>query len=345
MQARRRAAVAVAMALGASLMAVGAGPSAGAAPRGPDLVVAAVGTPPAKARPGGRFDLGATVANKGRGTAKPSTLRLYLSLDRTRGRGDLAAGSIAVKKLKPRKKTAVRGRVAVPIGTPDGTYWVLACADATNRVKESKETNNCRATRTQVSVSADFHATLTGHLTFSDKGQRTDPATGRTETWNHTATADIKMRVDGSRQNPRFASTGSTYGRTGSVVGREVTPSCVYDRERDEAGSGTLRYTGDRFTDDIWGHFTRTDLSGVRIGLFMRAAWTETNKQTGQGQFPCENSSRTTTGTGLDVSDIELKEVARDVHTSTYRVVGWVAEQGTPSDWDKVEGTLTLTLR
>lgn len=345
MQARRRAAAAAAMALGASLMVIGTGQSAGAAPRGPDLVVTTVGAPPVKVRPGARFNLATTVANKGRATAKPSTLRFYLSKDRARGRGDLAAGDVAVKKLKPRKKQAFSGRVAVPFGTADGKYWVLACADAPQRVKESKEANNCQASRSQVTVGADLHAVLTGDLTFTDKGQRTDPATGRTETWTHTATAEISMRIDGSRQNPTFASTHSTYARTGSVVGREETPSCVYDRERDEAGGGTLRYTGDRFTDDIWGHFTRTDLSGVRIGLFMRAAWTETDKQTGQGQFPCENSTRTTTGTGLDVSDIELKEVARDTRTSTYRVVRWVAEQGTTSDWDKVEGTLTLTLR
>lgn len=350
MQARRTAAAAALTVLGASLATVGTHPdaiaaAAAAAPRA-DLVVPAVGTPPAKVRPGGRFDLSTTVANKGRAAAKPSTLRFYLSQDRSRSRSDLAAGgNVAVKKLKPRKKQTISGRVAVPFGAADGKYWVLACADATNRVKESNESNNCQASRTQVTVGADLHAVLTGDLTFSDTGQRTDPATGRTETWTHTATAEISMRIDGPRQNPTFASTHSTYARTGSVVGREVTPSCVYDRERKEAGSGTLRYTGDRFTDDIFGHFTRTDLSGVRIGLFMRAAWTDTSKQTGQGQFPCENTSRTTTGTGLDVSDIELKEVARDSRTSTYRVVGWVAEQGTPSDWDKVEGTLTLTLR
>ncbi|WP_418060726.1 CARDB domain-containing protein [Pimelobacter simplex] len=349
MQARRTAAAAALTVLGASLATVGTHPdaiaaAAAAAPRA-DLVVPAVGTPPAKVRHGSRFNLGATVANKGRAVAKPSSLRFYLSKDRARSGDDIVAGTLAVKKIKPRKKTTISGRVDVPWGTADGKYWVLACADATNRVKETKEANNCQSSKTQVTVDAALHAALAGHLTFIDQGQRTDPSTGRTETWKNTATANISMKIDGPRLNPRFASTGSTYGRVGSLVGREVTPSCVYDRERDEVGSGTLRYTGDRFTDDIFGHFTRTDLSGVRIGLFMRAAWTDTSKQTGQGQFPCENTSRTTTGTGLDVSDIELKQVAITTSAITYRVVGWVAEQGTPSDWDKVEGTLTLTLR
>ncbi|WP_377320196.1 CARDB domain-containing protein [Pimelobacter simplex] len=345
MQARRTAAAAALTVLGASLVTVGTGPDAGAAAPRADLVVSAVGSPPAKVRHGSRFNLGATVANKGRAAAKPSSLRFYLSKDRLRGAGDISAGTVPVPKVKFRKKRVVSGRVDVPWGTADGKYWVIACADATQRVKETKEGNNCQASKTQVEVDTALHAALVGRLTFVDQGQRTDPATGRVETWRHTASASISMKIDGPRANPRFASTGSTYARNGSVVGREVTPSCVYDRERDEAGGGTLRYTGDRFTDDIFGHFTRTDLSGVRVGLFMRADWTETSKQTGQGEFPCDNTSRTTTGTGLDVSDIELKQVASTTHAITYRVVGWVAEQGTTSDWDKVEGTLTLTLR
>ena len=344
MQVRRTAAAAAMTMLGASLVAVGTGAEAHAAAKRPDLVVSAVGTPPVKVRHGSSFSLGATVANKGRAAAKATSLRFYLSRDTTRSADDIVAGTVPVKRIKPRKRKTVSGKVAVPWGST-GSYWVLACADATKKVRETKEGNNCRPSKAQVNVDSDLHATLTGRLTFVDEGSRTDASTGRVETWRNTASASIRMSIDGNRYDPTFASTGSTYERSGSLVAREETDNCIYARERTEAGGGTLKYTGDRFNDDIFGHFTRTDLSGVEIGLFMRAGWTDTTTYTGRGQYPCDPWTRTTTGTGLDVSAIELKEVSSSAFKITYRVVGWEAEQGTTSDWDKVEGTLTLTAR
>lgn len=344
MQARRTAALAAATVVGASLTALGGGPAAVATGKRADLVVASVGTPPATIKHGSSFNLGATVANKGRAAAKPSSLRLYLSQDRTRSSDDIAGGTVAVKKVGPRKKKTVSGKVNVP-WEASGRYWVIACADATGKVKETKERNNCRVSTTQVDVDADLHADLTGKLTFLDEGQRSDPSTGRVETWRHTASATIAIAIDGDPADPTFASTGSSYERAGSVAAHEESASCVYDRARTETGGGPLRYAGDRFNDDINGRFTRTDLGGVRLGLFMRAAWTETVTQTGRGDFPCDPFTRTTQGTGLDVSDIELREVSMTAQAITYRVVGWVAEQNTQSPWDKVEGELTLTLR
>lgn len=344
MQARRTAALAAATVLGASLMTVGTGPGAAAAGKRADLVVASVGKPPATVKHGSSFNLGATVANKGRGAAKPSSLRFYLSRDRARSADDITGGTVAVKKVKPRKKKTVSGKVNVP-WEASGKYWVIACADATRKVKETKEGNNCRVSKTQVDVDADLHADLTGQLTFLDEGQRSDPTTGRVETWRRTASASISIAIDGAPGDPTFASTGSTYERAGSLTAHEESDSCVQDRERKEAGGGTLKYAGDRFNDDINGRFTRTDLSGLRIGLFMRAGWTDTTTQTGRGEHPCDSFTKTTQGIGLDVSDIELTEVSVTAQAITYRVVGWVAEQNTTSDWDKVEGTLTLTLR
>lgn len=344
MQIRRTATLAASAVLGASLMTVGTAPGAFAAPQRADLVVAAVGTPPASVKHGSSFHLGATVANKGRKGAKRSALRFYLSRDRARSADDLAAGEVPVKKVKARKKRTVSGNVHVPVGA-SGTYWVVACADATGKVKETKERNNCRASKAPVDVDAALHADLVGRLTFLDEGERTDPTTGRTETWQHTASVSISMAVDGHPHNPTFASTGSTYERSGSVVALEESDNCRIELERGEAGGGTLRYAGDRFNDDINARFTRTDLGGLRVGLSLRADWTATTTRTGHGQFPCDPSSTTTGGTVLDVSSIELTRVASSALGDTYRVVGWVGEQNTPSDWDRVEGTLTLTPR
>jgi hypothetical protein len=44
--------------------------------------------------------------------------------------------------------------VTVPASAATGLYRVLACADDTNVVAEFNETQNCRASSTQVNVTA-----------------------------------------------------------------------------------------------------------------------------------------------------------------------------------------------
>jgi hypothetical protein len=335
--------LAVGATLAASAVAATSGPSAVAAEQQPDLVVAKVGTPPMTVQHGTRFGLGAGVANRGDSAAPPTQLRFYLSKDRTRGTDDVLGGKVAVKRLAPGRTTTVSGSVSVP-WEARGKYWVLACADSNKSVRETKEANNCRISKSQVEVDADLHAELSGTLTFLDEG--TDDDGVWTEAWHHTGSAQVTFAIDGDPAgDPTFASVESTYDRHGTRTARSESADCVSERTRDESGSGELVYEGDPFTDDINGSFTRTDLSGVRIGLFMRADWIETATQTGQGEFPCDPSSTTTNGTGLIVTDIELKEISATGDEIHYRVKSWLGDMGTTSDWDKVEGELTLTLR
>jgi hypothetical protein len=44
--------------------------------------------------------------------------------------------------------------VTVSAGTAAGTYFLLACANDTLLVPESNETNNCKASTNQITVSA-----------------------------------------------------------------------------------------------------------------------------------------------------------------------------------------------
>jgi hypothetical protein len=119
----------------------------------------------------------------------------------------------------------------------------------------------------------------------------------------------------------------------------------VEHKDRQESGSGVLKYTGDPFTDQIGGQFTKTDLSGVRVAVHMAAGWTETETHSGRGDLPCDAFSKTTAGSGLRVTDIELKSVSTTADAIRYRVVGWMGDGGTASEWTKVEGELTLSLR
>jgi parallel beta-helix repeat protein len=118
-----------------------------------DLVVGALGSPPSTVRPKGSFTIADTTRNQGTGSAASSTTRFYLSLDTTRGAGDqpLDQGR-SISALGPDQASSGSTRVKVPARTPSGTYYLLGCADAAERVPEGSEANNCLASATRVRV-------------------------------------------------------------------------------------------------------------------------------------------------------------------------------------------------
>jgi hypothetical protein len=110
-----------------------------------DLKVTAVSNPPGSVAQGGSFDVTETTKNVGTGPAGASTTRYYFSLDKTTSATDvLLTGSRAVSALAPGATSKGTVGVTVPVTTPLGTYYLLACADDLHVVKESKEGNNCR---------------------------------------------------------------------------------------------------------------------------------------------------------------------------------------------------------
>ena len=150
--ARRTALPLVAVALAAC-----AGSAAAHTPR-PDLVVARVSNPPATIGTGGAFRVSDRTVNRGDGVAGRSTTRYFIARS--------AAGSIDDEKgvmlRGSRTVEAIIGgaagtgaREAVVPDVPAGTYDLVACADARNRVRESNERNNCRAAARQMRVRAN----------------------------------------------------------------------------------------------------------------------------------------------------------------------------------------------
>ena len=137
------------------LAVVGAPPATAAAKKKrPDLTVTAVAPAASTAGAGTGVSIRTTVRNSGKATAKKSVLRAVLASNaRRRGARNLT-GSRAVGKLKARKRSAGVATFTIPGGTPQGVYFLFACADADRKVRESKETNNCRAARTKLTVVA-----------------------------------------------------------------------------------------------------------------------------------------------------------------------------------------------
>ena len=95
-----------------------------------------------------------TVAAKGANAGK-STTGLVLSTDAKFDKADKTVATAAQKAIKA-KKTAT-GKLtadACPNGLAAGRYTVLVCADVLGKVKESSETNNCKAAGTVTRVRA-----------------------------------------------------------------------------------------------------------------------------------------------------------------------------------------------
>ncbi len=140
--------------LGLSLLVPAQLTSPASAAARPDLVVSSVKIGPGSVERGDRIAVRDTTVNTGRARAGRTTTRFYLSTDRRHGRGDRLLGSRGVGALARGKRSADLNRFRVPASTPARTWYVVACADARTKVRESREGNNCRASSGRVTVTA-----------------------------------------------------------------------------------------------------------------------------------------------------------------------------------------------
>ncbi|HXJ62578.1 MAG TPA: CARDB domain-containing protein, partial [Actinomycetota bacterium] len=121
----------------------------------PDLVVSAVSTNAARVVRGHAFGVASTVKNLGQAAAAASTERFYLSADKLRGVGDRRMIQVRqIARLSHNATSAGTISLKPTVATPEGIYYVVACADDLAKVKESNERNNCRTTATRVNVVA-----------------------------------------------------------------------------------------------------------------------------------------------------------------------------------------------
>ena len=318
--------------LAAACLAATRVPAASAAPSPrPDLATKSV-TVTAAAKPGEEVAVTTKVKNASKTKAPGTRTTFALSTDKSAG-GDIALPVKGkVKALKPGKSAAVKASVVLPDSTPDGSYFVIACADGGKKVRESKEKNNCRASDAPVEVAGDIEGTLSGTLNFTDIGES---STGLWDKWNRSAQAIVHMSVSGPHLDEVFASTGSTYNVNGTLDDFNTAPGC--QRRRTETGGGTLAYTGNAYTDNVRGKFTMSDLSG--LGLLINMPYTATTVESA-----CE-SPKTTTSPSTDSNDIKLTQVSRTATSITYRVSEFYGLFSGKSEWDSITGDLVLTLK
>jgi hypothetical protein len=113
----------------------------------PDLVVTKVSKPPASELAGSKLTVVVQLSNKGTAKAGKSRLGLYLAKGKKHTKKDRRLKQAKLKPLKSGKKAKAKLKIVLPANTKAGTYRLIACADDGKKVRESKESDNCRATK------------------------------------------------------------------------------------------------------------------------------------------------------------------------------------------------------
>ncbi len=110
----------------------------------PDLRVSSLSLDRSSAEPGDTVKVTTTVRNDGAAAAGASYCRLYLSSNRNSTAGtDL--GRIYVSSLGANRSSSHSFTARIPDSTWEGTYYIVAKADADGKVVESLENNNWRS--------------------------------------------------------------------------------------------------------------------------------------------------------------------------------------------------------
>jgi hypothetical protein len=188
---------------------VPAAPAVARPPR-PDLVVSALGRPPASAGPSALVRIGVRVANRGQASAKGSRAALYLSSARRARAGGFRAGTVRFGSLRPGRSSLRTAAFRLPSSITSttalkpGSYYVVACADYRRQVRETSERNNCRiATRKLVVVASP---SLAFQLDDGyDYGERQNAA-GTTPTSGQPVTTTLRI-ANGLRGSAGYTRT------------------------------------------------------------------------------------------------------------------------------------------
>jgi hypothetical protein len=162
----------------------------------PELVVKSLDGLPATAATGSEFEVRDKVRNKGR-KADRTRNRYFLSKNKVRDPADIKLeGSRKVPRLKRGESSTGTVQLGVPGGTTRGAYRLLACADASRKVRERRESNNCTASEDWIEVTGggpgDNSAPPSPQITATDP---LPPSSDRSPTVFGIAERETRVRI------------------------------------------------------------------------------------------------------------------------------------------------------
>jgi subtilase family serine protease len=116
-----------------------------------DYTVTSVSNPPATGAPGDTFPILDTTTNSGASSSTTTATNFYLSLDKQQDGGDVVLGGRGLLGLASGASSSGGLNAHIP-DMPSGKYYAIACADASNLIPESSETNNCTRAATKIKI-------------------------------------------------------------------------------------------------------------------------------------------------------------------------------------------------
>ena len=273
---------------------------------GADLWVSAM-TVPAAAGGGAALVVGDTTTNAGGGPSGPSTTAFYLSLDPTWDAGDVLLGSRAVPALAAGASSAGSTSVTIPAGTAPGAYHVIARADATGGVAESRENNNVSSRLVQVGpdlavssltapAGAGAGATLAVTDTTANQGGGGSPASTTGYYLSADAVLDAADVRLGGRAVPALAAGASSTGSASLTIPAGTGAGTYYliARADDTAAVGESQESNNVAARTIQvGADLRITAMGVPASVAAGVAFTVTDTTANQGGGSAPASSTT----------------------------------------------------
>ncbi len=296
----------------------------------PKIGVASLVGVPARTTAGASFEVTTTVRNKtSKAVRKQVVFRLARTADaKTTG---TSVGQATTGKVRPRSTKKIKATLRLPAGLAPGQYYVSACIAARCKVAPT----TILAGGTAVADRGD----LTGTLTFT----RTRPLRPGTSMTKNASVA-VAMRYIGPPTNPdELQSVGSTYTYLSRSRSETNSGPCKTVIEEEGSGAGTLLESPNPYDDEILADMALNDLSAITMTVFMRSTGATTTTVTGDDTCDAGVTKGPTVAARTTTS-MRLTQVSRTATTITYQVTSWT-DQGLPaSDWDTIDGTLTLQL-
>ena len=295
-----------------------------ATPKAPsDLLVPAF-TVPSTGGAGAPLVVTDTTANQGTGAAGPTTTRFYLTRYGAIDANAVILGQRAVPALAPGASSTATVTVTIPATVTNGTYFVVAKADADNTEAESSETNNTIAR--VVSVGADLvvsaftvpsTAAPGATIVVSDtvKNQGGGAAGASTTRFYLSANAILDgsdILLAGSRSVPALAAGAVSAGSTSVVLPTPLTAGAYYlfakaDADSAVAEAWETNNTAARLVqiggDLVVSSFTVPAAAGAGTTIVV----SDTTSNTGSGDVDASVTRfYLSTNSGLDGSDLLL---------------------------------------
>lgn len=274
----------------------------------------------------------ASVRNVSKARPATSTVVFHLSRNTKLDGKDTRLTAASTGKMRPRATKPVRAKLRLAKGLAAGTYYVLACVDS----------SRCKAAKTSIRAAGPVvpdRGTLTGTLRFL----RTTPFEPGSKLDMH-AEIQVAMSYAGPVTRPdELQSTGSTYNLT-KTTSKEVTAGpCVTTTEDRGAGAGTLAEVANPYDDEIFGGFGRLDLSEISLTTIMR--YSHGKVVTRRGDDTCDQGvTNDPVSAARHSTEMTLTQISRTATDITYRVSAWNDSMSTSSEWESIDGTLTLHL-